>query len=77
MTLIIVKAAYDPDAKVWYVEHSDLYGLNAEAATIEGLVDKLPALVADLLEESGQHDIEVPIELVAHARTRAKVRAAA
>ena len=47
---ILVKAAHDPEAGVWFVEQSDLFGLNAEAGTLEELVDKLPAVIADLLE---------------------------
>ena len=47
---ILVKAAHDPEANVWFVEQSDLFGLNAEAETLEQLVEKLPAVIADLLE---------------------------
>jgi hypothetical protein len=49
-SLIVVKAAYDAEARVWFVEDSDLHGLNAEAATLEALVDKLPNVVTDLAE---------------------------
>ena len=31
--VIVVNAARDPDAGVWYVESSDLAGLNVEAET--------------------------------------------
>ena len=27
---VVIKAAHDPEAGVWYVEESDLFGLNAE-----------------------------------------------
>ena len=67
-----MKAAYDPDAAVWFVESSDLEGVNAEAPSLEELLGKLPGVVLDLLEEQGFDDIEVPIELVAHARTRVR-----
>ena len=79
-SLIVVKAAFDPDARVWFVEDSDLHGLNAEGTTLEELVDKLPNVVADLLEANGydaQGAREVPIELIAHARTRVRLGAAA
>jgi hypothetical protein len=66
---VTVKAAHDPDAGVWYVEESDLFGLNAEADTLEGLVQKLPAVMSDLLEPNGT-DTEVPIELVVRVSTR-------
>jgi Domain of unknown function (DUF1902) len=51
--LIVVKATFDPDAGVWFVEDSDLHGLNAEAKTLEGLVEKLPAVAADFLVANG------------------------
>jgi predicted RNase H-like HicB family nuclease len=75
MPLIVVKAAYDADAGVWFVEHSDLFGVNAEAPTLEALVAKLPAVIGDLLEEAGSAEGEVPIEVVAHARALARVAA--
>jgi predicted RNase H-like HicB family nuclease len=70
--LIVVKAAYDADAAVWFVESCDLEGVNAEAPTLEELLQKLPGVILDLLEEEGFDDAEVPIELVAHARTRVR-----
>jgi Domain of unknown function (DUF1902) len=51
--LIVVKAAFDPEAGVWFVEDSDFHGLNAEAETLEGLVEKLPAVAADRLVANG------------------------
>lgn len=74
--LIVVKAAYDPEADVWYVEDSDLPGVNAWAPTVQELRDKLPAIVLDLLEEAGEagddDDLDVPIEIIAHLRTHAR-----
>jgi predicted RNase H-like HicB family nuclease len=70
--LILVKAAYDADAAVWFVESSDLEGLNAEAPSLEELLHKLPGVILDLPEEEGFDEGEVPIELVAHARTRVR-----
>ncbi|WP_436640059.1 DUF1902 domain-containing protein [Microbaculum sp. FT89] len=81
--IIVVKAARDPDAGVWFVESSDVPGLNLEAETLEELVDKLPGAVADLLEiggfEGGRSEIpiELPIELIAHASTRVRLSVAA
>lgn len=75
---VTVKACYDPDAGVWFVEESDLPGLSAEAATIEALAEKLPGMIIDLIEENGTADgIDVPIELVAHRSLSAKMPAAA
>jgi predicted RNase H-like HicB family nuclease len=75
--LILVKAAYDADAAVWFVESSDLEGVNAEAPSLEALLQKLPAVVLDLLEEEGFDDVELPIEVVAHASTRVRRSTAA
>ena len=73
MTLIVVKAAYDPDAQVWFVESSDLPGLNVEAATVEALQAQVPLAVADLLEASGQPgDFDVPVEIIAHSSVRVR-----
>jgi hypothetical protein len=72
--LIVVKAAFDADAGVWFVEDSgDLHGLNLEAPSLEALVAKLPDAVADLLQGSGID--EAPIEIIAHARTRVRLAA--
>jgi hypothetical protein len=78
--LVVVKAVYDHEAAVWYVESSDIDGLNAEAATIEDLLKVLPLAVADLLDEedptrSGER-ADVPIELIAHASLRTQRTAA-
>ena len=72
-----MKAAYDAEAAVWFVESSDLEGVNAEAPTLEALLQKLPGVVFDLLEDEGPEDLELPIELVAHARTRVRGSTAA
>jgi Domain of unknown function (DUF1902) len=70
---VTVKAAHDAEAGVWYIEESDLFGLNAEAETLEALVAKLPAVVSDLIEPDGSGDTEVPIELVVHVSTRVQL----
>jgi Domain of unknown function (DUF1902) len=80
--LIVVTVAFDREARVWFVEDSgELDGLNLEASSLEDLVDKLPGAVTDLLEANGlvssDGDDEVPIEVIAHARTRARLSAAA
>jgi predicted RNase H-like HicB family nuclease len=76
--LIVVKAAWDPDAGVWWVEHSDLPGLNLEAESLEALRDKLPGAIEDLLEAAGHTgEREVQIEIIAHAHTRARLGTAA
>jgi hypothetical protein len=70
MRLIVVTAKYDDEANVWYVEESNVPGLRTEAPSLEALRAKLPGLVEDLVEIN-QLDFrgEVPIEVIAHART--------
>ena len=75
--LIVVKAACDAEAAVWFVESSDLEGVNAEASSLEALLPKLPGVVLDLLEQEGLDEIELPIEVVAHASTRVRRSTAA
>ncbi|MBI1202990.1 MAG: DUF1902 domain-containing protein [Rhodopseudomonas sp.] len=67
---IIVHADWDPDASVWVATTSDLRGLVTEAASIEALRAKLPGMILDLLEESGDTDLPVSIEIVARASDR-------
>ena len=59
---IMVKAAWDPEAEVWYTESSSLPGLNLEAETIDGLREKLPGAIEDLLE--GAAGQEIKFELI-------------
>ena len=73
VNLIVVRAAYDPDAKVWWVEDSDtVSGLNIEAPTIDELRDKLPAAVIDLLE-TRTPGADIAIEVIGHMHTRVKI----
>ena len=51
--MISVRAIWDPVALVWVATSDDLPGLVTEAATVEALAAKLPALVSDLLELNG------------------------
>jgi predicted RNase H-like HicB family nuclease len=72
--LIIVKATWDPEAKVFVAESDDVPGLVTEAETIEALRAKLPGMIQDLLDvQDGGQEIEIPIEIVAHASTRVRV----
>lgn len=80
---VTVKAAYDPEANVWYVEESNLPGLSAEAESVDALAAKLPGMVIDLFEENGfdfeesEADSTPPIELIAHKFISTKRFAAA
>jgi hypothetical protein len=69
---IVVRAEWDSEAKVWYVAETSFEGLNAEADTVEELVQKLPAMIQDLLEEEGALAGEpdpLSLEVIAHTRT--------
>ena len=72
-TLVVVKAAYDEQASVWYVESSDIPGLNIEASSLDDLRNLIPAAILDLLEAVGDKGpFDIPIEIVAHASARAR-----
>jgi predicted RNase H-like HicB family nuclease len=76
--LIVVKAARDEEAGVWFIESSDMPGLNVEADTLEELIEKIPAAIQDLVEEGGgEYSGDLPVEVVAHAGTRVRLPAAA
>ena len=64
MTTITVKAAWDPEAEVWYIEESSLPGLHIEAETREGLYSKLPGAIEDLLG-SGEREVEFIAKIAA------------
>lgn len=81
--VIFVNAEFDPEAEVWFVESSNVPGLNAEASSIELLVSRLPDVIADLAELSdvlegfASEGGEYRIEVVAHAATKLNLSAAA
>jgi len=79
MSVIVVKAAFDPEAKVWFVEYSDVPGLNLEAETLEGLQTKIPIALQDLLEDADGEGapFDIPVEIIAHASARVRSPVAA
>ena len=72
--MIVVEAVYDPEAGVWLVGSLDVPGLSLEGETLEALAEKLPGAILDLLEADGDVEggIDLPVALVAHARTRVR-----
>jgi len=54
---ITVRAAWDAEARVWYIEHSNLPGLHIEAETPVELYSKLPGAIEDLLEGTGEQEV--------------------
>jgi len=67
---IVVHADWDPEAGVWVATTQDLRGLVTEADSIEALRAKLPAMIIDLLEETGTAELPPSIELIARASDR-------
>lgn len=74
MAVIRIKAQWDADARVW-VATSDDIPLVTEAESVEALMNKLPSLIQDMLDDGP--DTDVPFELVAHHASTVKVRCAA
>ena len=77
--LIVVRATWDNEAKVWTAESSDLPGLVTEASSLDELDLKLPGLIQDLMEVDDDDDgeMDIPIEVVASFSKRVRVRARA
>jgi predicted RNase H-like HicB family nuclease len=67
---IVITADWDPEAGVWVATTRDLRGLVTEAETLEELRAKLPGMILDLLEESGEADLPASIEIIARASDR-------
>jgi hypothetical protein len=69
--LIVIRVGYDDDAKVWYVTHSDLFGVHAEGDTFDTLVEQIPDVVRDMMaaNDSGFRG-DVLIEIIAHTSAR-------
>lgn len=70
MRVVVVSAEWDDEAKVWVAESANLEGLVTEAETLEALRTRLPLVMPDLLKKYGEHDENIAIEIIAHARDR-------
>jgi uncharacterized protein DUF1902 len=70
--LIIVRADWDAEAKVWVASSEDIEGLATEADTLEELRDKVLVMVGELAELNGSaSDLpEIPIHIMAGQTTR-------
>jgi predicted RNase H-like HicB family nuclease len=76
--LIVVRATWDLEAKVWTAESPDLPGLVTEASSLNELDAKLPGLIQDLMEDDQDGaEMDVPVEVVASFSKRVRVRARA
>jgi len=71
-SLIIVRALWDEDAKVWVASSSDIHGLATEARTLEQLGRKVLVMIEELIELNGL-DIdlpEIPVHIMAERTAR-------
>ena len=71
----VVRATWDEEAKVWFVEESDIPGLATEAETLEALRRKIPALIQDLLEGAADRPDEIELDFIAYAHDRVRFAA--
>ena len=71
----VVRAAWDDEAKVWYVQESDIPGLATEAGTLEELRRKVPLMIRDLLEGEDESPAEIEIDFIAYAHDRVTIAA--
>ena len=68
-----MKAAFDGDAGVWFVEHSDVEGPHVEGETFESFRQAVSDVNGDRLSDEGDGDFL--IEIVAHVCVRARAAA--
>ena len=61
-----VKITWDDEARVWYVDESDVPGLCIEAATVDLMAERLAVIIPELLDENGvESSADVPFDLLA------------
>ena len=73
MHVAVVKATFDEDAGVWYIESSDVEGLHVEGTRSRRSAATLRT--PPLISSKGTGAAEVHIEIIAHASVRARVAA--
>lgn len=71
----IVRAAWDSEAGVWYVEESDISGLVTESETLEGLRQRIRDIIPDLLEDTKDLPEEIEVDIIAHTHERVRTAA--
>ncbi len=75
-----ILATWDAEAKVWVATSEDVPGLATEAETVDRLIEKLNAIVPELLELNGivrNRQEEIPIELLTQKHIHLKASKAA
>ncbi len=74
---ITVLARWDSEAGVWSASSDDVYGLAAEATTLDELVKVLDVLVPELVQLNGIQDgsdvPELPICVMAETLSRVRI----
>jgi hypothetical protein len=77
---IIVRADWDSEADVWVATSTDIDGLALESETLDGLMDKVPGALADLIELNGSqaasHAADIPFYIMAEKLGRVRNPAA-
>lgn len=62
---LVVRALWDDEAQVWVATSDDVPGLATEAGDMDTLVEKLRAMIPELLDANGvEHGVEVPFEVL-------------
>lgn len=66
---VTIAVEWDEEASVWVATSEDVIGFVTEAATMDEIIKKTPAIVMELLIENNQiqenNDVHVPISLFA------------
>lgn len=79
-TSIIVRADWDGEANVWVATSTDIAGLALESETLDGLMDKVPGALSDLIELNGaptaSETAEIPFYIMAEKLGRVRNPAA-
>jgi hypothetical protein len=71
MRVAVVKAGFDDEAGVWWVEYSDIPGLQAEGETFEAFCQNVADATGDLVIGKGAGAEDIYVEIIAHACVRA------
>jgi hypothetical protein len=71
---VVVRAMWDPEARVWVATSEDVPGLITEAGNLDALEAKLRDLIPELLIENEVLEpdgpLEIPMEIIASQRLR-------
>lgn len=75
-TSVEIEAAFDDAAGVWYVLTSDLFGVHAQAPTLDALVAKLPPVIEDMIQENSvETSPDLEVRVTARSSTRISLAA--